>query len=172
MRLLCLGAILLLALTVEAHQQRAAFTQVLFNTRSQHLEIAHRFSIHDAEHYLQLINLESDLLGSEHARQDLYQYALHHFSLSIDGLPVGLTSLGFEITGPYFWVYQETILPDDVHEILIQQSSFTDLWHDQINTVNVEYQDQIQTLLLSADSTKGRVYFETSQTTDIKKAAN
>ncbi len=33
-----------------AHQQKIAITTVLFNPRTQNIEIMHRFNLHDAEH--------------------------------------------------------------------------------------------------------------------------
>ena len=33
-----------------AHQQKIAITTVLFNPRTENIEIMHRFNLHDAEH--------------------------------------------------------------------------------------------------------------------------
>ena len=49
-----------------AHQTKASITKVLFNQRTQHVEIMHRFNLHDAEHAMQaLFKKGADLYKSQ-----------------------------------------------------------------------------------------------------------
>lgn len=46
-----LAALLLMVCqAVSAHQIKAAITTVLFNPRTENIEVMHRFNLHDAEH--------------------------------------------------------------------------------------------------------------------------
>lgn len=124
-----------------AHPQKVAVTQILFNERTDHLEVAHRFALHDAENAAaQMSDVRPDLIGSAQARQDFAIYAINGFSLRDgDGRPVALTLLGTEIEAGYLWVYQEATLPEEERSLTIQQDALRDIWPEQTNLVTVEH---------------------------------
>ncbi len=126
---------------VVAHPQKVAVTQILFNERTEQLEVAHRFALHDAENAAARISdARPDLIGSAEARQDFAAYVIEGFSLrDDDGTPLALTLLGTEIEAGYLWVYQETPLPAGKPILTIRQDALRDIWPEQSNLVTIEY---------------------------------
>ncbi|KID57581.1 hypothetical protein JF50_10390 [Pseudoalteromonas luteoviolacea] len=142
---------LLLSTVVSAHQQKAAETTVLFNKNSGHLEIMHRFYLHDTEHAVQsLFDKKADILNSKATQQQFADYVAKHFQLkALNDQSVELTNVGFEVEGKFFWVYQETTLPKEVQGLKMYNGSLRDLWPAQVNMVNVEGKGKVRTLYFS-----------------------
>lgn len=135
--LLCLSW----ALPLQAHQMKAAITTVLFNARSGHVEIMHRFYLHDAEHVLSEINGEQiHLLTDAAASLQFGRYVASHFSLAYaEDKAEDLTYVGQELDGKFIWVYQELLLPTSRPDALwFRHSALQDYWPEQVNQVNVE----------------------------------
>ena len=59
---------------------------------------------------------------------------------------VKLSSVGFELDGKFFWVYQETAQPPVLEGLTIAHHALRDIWPEQVNTINVEGKSDIQTL--------------------------
>ena len=124
----------------QAHQQKEAYTTVLFNQRTGNLEVSHRFYIHDAEHALaKEIKSNADLHNDEETRKLFTFYVAENFSLkdSKNNL-LPLTIVGSEIDGKYFWVYQETPITANMNEFKVSMSALQDVWPQQINHINFE----------------------------------
>ena len=145
---------LLWTVTLNAHQQKEAITRILFNPRTANIEVMHRFLLHDAEHAVkELQDADADILGSESTRQSFADYVYARFSISDqDGHPIGLTPLGYEIEGRFIWVYQETAIPDTVTALRITHDALRDLWPEQKNLVNVEWDGQLKSAYFSDGS--------------------
>jgi hypothetical protein len=103
-------ALSLLAGNATAHQQKEAYTSIVFNQRSGMLEVQHRFYLHDAEHAAQqVIDKSTDLIGDPVGREAFAYYAISTFSMQDQQQhPLTLTYVGTELQGKYLWVYQET----------------------------------------------------------------
>ncbi len=142
--LLCAGFVYPAA----AHELKTALTTVLFNERSGHLEVMHRFYVHDAEHAVkQLFDKQADLLNSSATQHTFSQYVSEHFALQhTDGSALPLTLLGGQLEGRFFWVYQEAKLPGAITGLAVRHQSLQALWPAQLNTVNIEYGDTVKTL--------------------------
>jgi len=124
-----------------AHQLKSAISTVLFNANSQHLEIMHRFYLHDAEHAVAALGFKNaDIVSDTTTQKAFADYVTEHFKMVIDEKQVTLNSVGYEVDGRFLWVYQDTKLPGKVGSIQIKHSALQDIWPDQINTVNVEGQ--------------------------------
>ena len=132
---------------VSAHQQKAAITKVLFNPRTGHIEVAHRFLLHDAEHAVkQIFGGDADIIGSRQTQVMFAQYVADRFGIaSGDKGLLELGMVGFEIERAFFWVYQDTPNPGDLQTLEIEHGALRDLWPEQINTVNIEGLDEIKT---------------------------
>ena len=146
---LCIAMVALTSLSqsVHAHQAKAAITEVLFNPRTGNLEVAHRFIAHDAEHAARLLfDKNADIIKSAEVREQFATYVTESFSISSNGKAIPLTLLGVELDRTYLWVYQETVAPTDVTAFKIQHRAMSDLWSDQINTVNVKRDGDVQTV--------------------------
>lgn len=144
-----LTALLLIATSaVFAHQQKTAISTVLFNPRTENIEVMHRFSLHDAEHAVRhIFGKNADIIGSAKTQQQFSDYVSKRFAMSKEGgQSIPLKSAGFEIEGKFFWVYQETAEPEQLDNLVISHNALRDLWPSQINTINVEGKGDIQTL--------------------------
>ena len=141
---------------VSAHQQKAALTEILFNSRTGNIEVAHRFVMHDAEHAVRsALGVDGDLYGSSETREAFAAYVADRFALAKpDGAFLPLTVLGVEIKGGYLWVYQETPAPDRLAALSVRHGALRDIWPDQVNRVNVKYGGEVRTLVFTgaADS--------------------
>jgi hypothetical protein len=60
--------------------------------------------------------------------------------------PVVLSTVGFELEGKFFWVYQETAQPPELEGLTITHQALRDIWPEQVNTINVEGKGDIKTL--------------------------
>jgi len=134
-----------------AHQQKAAETTVLFNKRSGQLEVSHRFYMHDTEHAVQsLFDKNADIISSEKTQKQFAGYVAKQFlarTLTDENLP--LTSVGYEVEGKFFWVYQETAIPSTLGGVKLFNGALRELWPTQINMVNIEGKGQVRTLYFS-----------------------
>ena len=137
----------------QAHQIKAAITTVLFNPRTENIEVMHRFNLHDAEHAVKaLFDKHADIMDDVKTQQQFADYVAHHFAiLNAAGESLKLADVGFEVEGKHFWVYQETAEPPVLEGIKIRHDALRDLWPKQVNTLNVEGKGDIKTLTF-ADS--------------------
>lgn len=158
--LVCLTAVALLSQLGLAHEQKAALTDILYNERTGNLEIAHRISLHDAEHSLyRATGLNADLIQSAEARTAFAKYAATRFELNTENkTALPLTLVGQEIEDGYLWVYQETAIPDPVdRSFYVENRILHDVVNGQVNTVNLRYRSNVATLVFEPDS--GRQLF-------------
>lgn len=142
-------SLLLLSGSADAHRLRAALTTVLFNERSDRIEVMHRFYLHDAEQVAgEIAGGSANLFENAEDRQRFGVYVHERFSLMVvDGSHLPLTLRGTEIDGDFLWVYQAARLPDPpLTGITIENRALRDLWPDQVNTVNVEGRGPVRTL--------------------------
>ncbi|MBU2978398.1 DUF6702 family protein [Alteromonas sp. C1M14] len=141
-------ALLLFSTATSAHQIKAAITTVLFNPRTENIEIMHRFNLHDAEHAVKaLFDKKADILDDEATQKEFAEYIEARFALlDINKQPLALNTVGYEVDGKFFWVYQETAQPPALEGLTIRHDALRDLWPDQINTLNVEGQGDVKTL--------------------------
>ncbi len=137
----------------QAHRLKNAFTTVLFNERSDRLEVMHQFYLHDAEQVATEIvgptsGTGANLYENAEDRQRFAIYVHERFSLfDPSGERLPLTLRGAEIDGDFLWVYQAMRLPDPPLEVFsVAHRALRDLWPDQVNTVNVEGAGPIRTL--------------------------
>ena len=142
--------LLLAAPSLLAHQQKSAISTILFNPRTQNIEVMHRFRVHDAEHAVKhIFGKDADMIGSEATQKQFSEYVNSHFAVLADGKPLALKKVGYEIDGKFFWVYQETAEPTTLENLTIRHDALRDLWPSQINTINIEGKGKLQTLIFS-----------------------
>lgn len=154
MRKLLVLLTLLMACTAQAHQMKTAITRVVFNDRTESVEIMHRFYVHDAEHAL------SELLGeqvhlSEHkaAQEQFGRYVMAHFSMGLaEGERLPLSAIGQEVDGKFIWVYQELPRPERISELWFAFDALQERWPDQVNQINVEGLGKVRSLVFDRNS--------------------
>ena len=139
------------AITVpaSAHQQKAAIIQILFNERSDSLEVAHRFYLHDGEEAVRLLyGPDADIIHNEATRLKFARHVVDQFSLwNESDESIELDLLGYEIDGNFLWIYQEAPGALDQPMLAVKHEALRGIWPDQINTVNVEGKGPLQTLI-------------------------
>jgi len=145
-------ALLIAGGLASAHQQKQAFTTLLFNARTNNLEISHRFLLHDAEHILStLFQQKSDLIQDHDSRQRFANYIQQHFELQTeDKQKLELKTVGNEVDGKYFWVYQEMAIPQ-LTKLRVTHRALQEVWPGQINYVNVERNGQVESLRIDSN---------------------
>ncbi|MEP1383953.1 MAG: DUF6702 family protein [Paraglaciecola sp.] len=150
---LLVGTLLFTAFSLCAHQQKTSISTVLFNPRTNNIEIMHRFRVHDAEHAAkEIFGKDADMIDSESTQQQFSDYVNERFTLfDSQQQPIELKVVGHELEGNYFWVYQETTQPTKLENLTIRHDALRDLWPEQVNTINVEGKGKLQTLTF-ADS--------------------
>jgi hypothetical protein len=145
----------LLAGNATAHQQKEAYTSIVFNQRSGMLEVQHRFYLHDAEHAAQqVIDKSTDLIGDPVGREAFAYYAISTFSMQDQQQhPLTLTYVGTELQGKYLWVYQETPITTNMDGFYLKMTALQELWSEQTNHINVERNKRVTSARLHiADS--------------------
>jgi hypothetical protein len=147
--------LLLLALIVTvwantsfAHQQKSAETTMLITKDGKRLEVSHRFYLHDTEHAVQaLLDKDADILSSTKTQQQFAGYVEKQFTAhTLNYNPLLLKSVGYEVEGKFFWVYQEVELSGKLEGLKVRNGSLRDLWPTQVNMVNIEGQGNVRTL--------------------------
>ena len=146
-----IGTLLFAAFSVSAHQQKTAISTVLFNARTENIEIMHRFRVHDAEHAIkEIFGKDADIIDSKETQKQFGDYVNQRFNLfASDEQPLPLKMVGVELDGKFLWVYQETTQPTKLDNMTIRHNALRDLWPQQINTINVEGKGKLQTLTFS-----------------------
>ncbi len=146
-----------LATPSQAHQMRAAMTTVLFNERTERIEIMHRFFLHDAEQVVgQIAGRGADLVGAADDRQRFGIYVHERFEIyAPDGEQLPLELRGTELDGEFLWVYQTLPFPAlRLSGLQISHRALRDIWDDQVNTVNVERTGSVRTLTFRGATTR------------------
>lgn len=153
----------LLVGSLAAHQLKSAVTTILFNDRTGNIEVMHRFNLHDAEHAVrQLFNKDqADIHTNEATRALFAAYVLERFSLKTSsGEVLPLTSVGYQVDGRDFWVYQETTIPAAIDGLEVRHSALQELWPEQQNLVNIEGKGEIKSLQFNANDDGLTVQFD------------
>ena len=139
-------------LPVSAHEQRAATADVTANPRSGQIEIVTRFSLHDAEHALQLTGMNGDDIHlSEDMRIGFATYVLDHLVLSDEQGPLALSHIGQEIEGRNLYVYFEAGLQKP-KSLTASFTALQDVWADQTNLMNIELDQCVRSLVFTKDA--------------------
>lgn len=154
-RHLLVGVVLtMLSISTSAHQQKLSYTRISYNSHTNNIEVMHRFLLHDAEHAVKkLFNKHADVIANAATRKQFATYVENKFHLKL--FPTAsetLQMIGSEIDGSYLWIYQEMTMPETLHEMAISHSALREIWADQINRVNVELNENIETLIFTAHS--------------------
>jgi hypothetical protein len=134
-----------------AHPQKVAISDVYFNPRSGLIEIAHRFSLHDAEAASRLTGLsEADLIRDDAGRDRFAAYVAAHFVLATDLAPdpLDLELVGHEVDQGYLWIYQQVDAPEGAGWLSLRSDALQEIWPNQVNTVNIRRNERVQTRTL------------------------
>ncbi len=146
-----------------AHQQKEAITRVLFNPRTNNIEVMHRFLLHDVEHAVKALREgNADILDSKSDREFFSSYVHQRFSITDQaGRVLRLRPVGQEIEGRFLWVYAETAIPEGTITLLtLRHDALRDIWPQQLNLVNVERNGNVKSATFTGGSTELTISFE------------
>ncbi|PCI50878.1 MAG: hypothetical protein COB49_03370 [Alphaproteobacteria bacterium] len=143
-----------------AHRFYASFTQIDLRQKNRTIEITHRLFTHDVEDFLRSKLGNSSSLTNAEIEPVLKEFVEGSFAL-FDGqgvrLPLTWVAMDYEIDDVH--IYQEAPLPRDLLELTIINRLFMDLFDDQKNTVNVEWNEQIRTRIFVKGNEQQKVSF-------------
>jgi len=139
-----------ITLTAEAHRQHVSWTSIVWNERTNSLEIIHRFHEHDVQLYLNSLAGKSASVTDLRGRAEFAVYLSDHFHMSVEpDTTASVNLLGGELEGPYLMVYQEIELSDPPTALVLRSEILMDLFPDQVNMVNIDINGIKQTLQFS-----------------------
>jgi len=129
-----------------AHRFYASFTQVDLRDKKRTIEIVHRLFTHDVEDFLRSRLGNDSSLSKEEIEPLLKEFVEGGFAVfDLQGRRLPLTWIGMEYATDDIHIYQEAPLPPDPSELTIIDRLFMDLFDDEKNTVNIEWNDKIRT---------------------------
>lgn len=142
---------MLLCSTVSAHQQKEAYTTMLFNERTGNLEVSHRFYVHDAEHALaKALKKKADLSLDGDSMLEFADYVRNSFKVKVsDEEELEFETVGQEIDGKYFWVYQEVPIDAEFDTFQLNMTALQEVWPKQINHINLEKDGKVRSVRLN-----------------------
>ncbi|PCI34318.1 MAG: hypothetical protein COB54_00550 [Alphaproteobacteria bacterium] len=144
-----------------AHRFYASFTQVDLKDKTQSIEVTHRLFTHDVEDFLRLKLGNSSSLTDAEIEPVLKEFIEGSFALfDSEGKRLPLTWVAMEYATDNVHVFQEATLPADPTELTIINRLFMDMFDDQKNTVNVEWNEKIRTRIFRKDDEQQRVSFK------------
>lgn len=160
MRIILVIVALVLSGSLQAHQQKEAYTTVLFNERTGNLEISHRFYLHDAEHgFARLIDRPVNL-EDEKEQKAFARYVEKNFRVNVAGTRLILNAVGHEVEGKYIWVYQEAAISSPMCKLEFTLTAFQEIWSSQTNQVNVERHGRVQSVRLTKDNNPQQIVLQ------------
>lgn len=153
--------LILMSGQLQAHQKKEAVTRVIFNQRTENIEIIHRFLIHDAEHAAKkLFGNTADLIENKTSQQQFSEYVVENFSIkNLSNQPLPLSTVGFEIDGRYIWIYQETPLQSEIKGMTITNNALRELWSAQTNLLNIERNKKVRSLIFKGPLAEQTITF-------------
>ena len=145
-----------------AHEQRVAVTEILFNSNTGNIEVAHRINLHDAEHAVQDQWGIADLLSDPEDLKKLAIYTRSNFFLWNGEKQLKLSPVGVEVDDIYVWVYDEAPIPKKrVRNLSVENYILRDVWPDQANLVNLEIGKFRKSMFFSKNDEKKRIEIKT-----------
>jgi len=147
-----------------AHRFYAAFTQIDLRQKKQTIEVVHRLFTHDVEDFLRVRLGNASSLTDGEIEPLLRDFAESSFALYDGaGKRLPLTWVGMEYQTDNVFLYQEAPLPRDPSDLVIINRLFMDLFDDQKNTVNVEWNEKIRTRIFVKGHEQQRVSFKAEE---------
>ncbi len=144
-----------------AHRFYASFTQIDLRDNKKTLEITHRLTTHDVEDILRMAygnpaNLSDAQI--ELALRDVVERDFALFNYKGERLPLNWIGMDYQTDNVH--LYQEAPLPNDPSELTIINRLLMNLFDDQKNTVNVEWNEQIRTNIFVKGNEQQQVSFK------------
>lgn len=138
------------------HKFYMSQTNVWYNPETKSLEIIVDLFVDDFEKVIEHNSGEKLFLNSpkEHPKADslVFDYFEKHFSVSQDESRIPLDFIGKEVKVDHLFLYVESRAVNNNESFLFNVDLLVELFYDQINRINFEYNENIQSAALSKDN--------------------
>ena len=145
------SGLLLISLTASrpAHDFHASVTQMQYNAKERTFEISIRIFTDDFEKALSAAsNTKVNLSGTNKNDPLIEKYIQTHFSyISPQKQPKPFKYVGHEIEADANWLYLEMPYAEPFRGGMLKQNVLMELFDDQVNMVNIQYQGQKKTFV-------------------------
>lgn len=146
----------------KAHRTSASLTTIVWVEADKSFEITHRLHLHDVQQALRNVIAGPHTTAFDPEGQaELILYMEDTFQLTTPNGDLNLSPLGAEVEGDYVYIYQEANSPSLPNALSVTDLTFSDIYPEQENQVNVEYGETITSLIFNASD-------ETSKSVKLK----
>ena len=155
---------LLGSFAASAHDYHASITDIKFNPRTQSLQVAVKVFTDDLENALSKRSKSkvSYDAGSATIKQQLagYMAATIKFELT-KGKPLKQQFIGSEEEADVVWLYFEVpVQSASLSQLYIENAVLTELFNDQMNIVNLDYNGKMHSMLMQKSETGKKLTFK------------
>ncbi|MBC3785107.1 DUF6702 family protein [Spirosoma utsteinense] len=158
-----LCGLLLVSLTASrpAHDFHASVTQMQYNAKEKIFEISIRVFTDDLEKGLSReLNTTVHLAPGGKTDAILEKYVRSHFAyVSPQKLPKEFSYVGHEVEADANWLYLEMPYAEAFRGGSLKQTVLMEMFDDQVNMVNIQYQGQKKTFVFRKNQTVQDVSF-------------
>ncbi|MCD6564391.1 MAG: hypothetical protein J7K53_00455 [Bacteroidales bacterium] len=148
----------------KAHKFYVSLVRIEQNIDSNSFEITFKIFTDDLENTLEFSYNENLRIGTkwEHEKTDsiLWNYLEKHFGIWVNGTKKNLAFIGKEVELDVTWCYIEVLDLGRVETISVFDDMLIELFIDQVNIVQANYEEVEKSLLLKRGKTKGTIEFD------------
>ncbi len=156
--------ILLISLSASrpAHDFHASVTQMQYDAKEKTFEISIRIFTDDFEKALSASsNSKIQLAANDKYDPLIEKYVQSHFSyLNPQKQTKAIKYIGHEIEADANWVYLEMPYTEPFKGGLLKQNALMELFDDQVNMVNIQYQGQKKTFVFRKNQPTQAILFD------------
>lgn len=150
------------------HPIHVSITEISYHAPSKAVQITVRLFVDDLETSIrqQTKQDELDILAPAAGQTTdalVAAYLKERFQVSLDGKAQKWNYLGHELEGPALIAYLEIEKAKKFKSIQVTNACMHDIYDDQNNIVNVNYQETVKSLRLTADQQTGKLIFNQNQ---------
>jgi len=147
----------------KAHKFYVSLVRIEQNIDSNSFEITFKIFTDDLENTLELSSNENLRIGTkwEHVKTDsiLWDYLEKHFNIWVNSTKRDLTFIGKEVELDITWCYVEVMDLGRVETVSVFDDMLIELFIDQLNIIQVNYEEVEKSLLLKRGKTDGSLEF-------------
>lgn len=163
-------ALLLLLLTAGSaapHKFYVSMTQIDYKAETGNLQIAMRLFTDDLETAINSrsnteLRLDTDK-ESANADAQIEAYLREHFLLQVEAQRLEWAWVGKEYENDLTWCYLEVSEVQQLNALTVEHTTFTEVFAEQANMVDVTANGEIKSLLLRKDAPTGTVTFNSAE---------
>ncbi|GAB4000336.1 hypothetical protein GCM10028807_53000 [Spirosoma daeguense] len=162
LRLLVVGVVFLCTGNRPLHDFHASVTQMQYNAKEHTFEISMRIFTDDFEKALSEATKTKVSLGPNDKNDPIIEkYVLSHFGyVSSQKQPRLIKYIGHEIEADANWIYLEMPYNEPFRGGLLKNNVLMELFDDQVNMVNLQYQNQKKTFVFRKTQSVQSLSFE------------